>query len=51
MNIIEKILSENITIESEKLLIYPCYLETKTILDLYEIYSDEKNVIVLCKSF
>ena len=51
MNVIEKILQENLTIESENLLIYPCYLETKTILDLYEIYSDEKNVIGYAKVF
>ena len=51
MNVIEKILQENLTIESENLLIYPCYLEPKTILDLYEIYSDEKNVIGYAKVF
>lgn len=45
MNVIEKILLENLTIESDNLLIYPCYLDSNTILDLYEIYSDEKNVI------
>ena len=51
MNVIEKILQENLTIESENLLIYPCYLEPKTILDLYEIYSDEKNVIGYTNTF
>lgn len=45
MNVIAKILLENLTIESDNLLIYPCHLDTNTILDLYEIYSDEENVI------
>lgn len=51
MNVIEKILQENLTIESENLLIYPCYLDKNTLLDLYEIYSDEKNVIGYAKVF
>lgn len=51
MNIIEKILVEKIIIESEKFLIYPCYLDINTILDLYEIYSDEKNVIGYTNTF
>lgn len=51
MNVIEKILLENLTIESDNLLIYPCYLDSNTILDLYEIYSDEKNVIGYSRSF
>ena len=51
MNVIEKIIQENLTIESENLLIYPCYLDKNTLLDLYEIYSDEKNVIGYAKVF
>lgn len=44
MNIIKKILSENLTIESENLTIYPFILTPKIIIDLFEIYSDFENI-------
>lgn len=51
MNIISKILEENLTIESENLKIYPSALSFNTISDLYEIYSDKNNVIGYTEPF
>lgn len=51
MNIISKILEENLTIESENLKIYPSTLSFNTISDLYEIYSDKNNVIGYTEPF
>lgn len=44
MNVIETILTEHPILESENLIIYPCYLNANTIINLYEIYSDKQNV-------
>ena len=51
MNIINKILQENLTIESENLKIYPSTLDFNTIWDLYEIYNDKNNVIGYTEPF
>lgn len=45
MNIIQQILQKNEIIESARLKIYPCKLETQVLVDLWEIYSDRDNVI------
>lgn len=44
MNLIERVLNENPILETENLKIYPCKLNPKTIIELFEIYSDSQNV-------
>lgn len=44
MNIIGKILTENLTLENDTIRIYPGVLESNKILDLFQIYSNPSNV-------
>ena len=51
MNVIQKILDKEQILESKRLKIYPCKLETQIIMDLWEIYSDEENVNGFSKKY
>jgi RimJ/RimL family protein N-acetyltransferase len=44
MNLISKILNENLTLEDDTLRIYPGILDGRKLLDLFEIYSNSSNV-------
>lgn len=44
MNLIERIIQNNVTLESDRLKVYPCIFNKKIIGDLWQIYSDYSNV-------
>lgn len=51
MNIFSEILNENSLIETKRLIIHKFELNAKVIIDLFEIYSNESNVIGYSKQF
>lgn len=51
MNIFNKILLENKTIETKRLIIHPFTINSKIMEDLFEIYRDKENVNNYCESF
>jgi RimJ/RimL family protein N-acetyltransferase len=51
MNIFKEILDENLEIETQRLIIHKFELNAKVIIDLFEIYSNESNVIGYSKQF
>ena len=51
MNIFSEILNENSQIETKRLIIHKFELNAKVIIDLFEIYSNESNVIGYSKQF
>ncbi len=51
MNVIESILDKNVTIETERLIVYPFNINAKTMIELYEIYSNPINVKDYCNPY
>jgi RimJ/RimL family protein N-acetyltransferase len=51
MNIIQKILHTNKSLESKRLIINPIKIDSKVLKDLFEIYSDSENVENYCEPY
>jgi RimJ/RimL family protein N-acetyltransferase len=51
MNVLKDILNENLIIETERLRIYPFKINSKTMVDLYAIYSKSSNVENYCNVY